>query len=166
MFFYGYVLTQVPGGRLAELFGAKWLFGGGEQRPKVEPKIRSCLRNPGDGRVHPADPPGGKQLPASPWISSLPSLCGQVQSPCSPGPPGPAPPFSGQGDRGARRGGHLPCHAGLPGSLGDTTGEKQVKGGDQKANVDGRYVNLYSQIHFLYLRWICLWNCHLDASIG
>ena len=29
MFFYGYVLTQLPGGRLAELFGAKWLFGGG-----------------------------------------------------------------------------------------------------------------------------------------
>ncbi|XP_023326905.1 putative inorganic phosphate cotransporter [Eurytemora carolleeae] len=28
-FFYGYVLTQVPGGRLAELFGGKWLFGGG-----------------------------------------------------------------------------------------------------------------------------------------
>eukprot|EP00092_Neocalanus_flemingeri_P030040 GFUD01032614.1.p1 GENE.GFUD01032614.1~~GFUD01032614.1.p1 ORF type:complete len:475 (-),score=61.04 GFUD01032614.1:7-1431(-) len=27
MFFYGYVLTQVPGGRLAELFGGKWLFG-------------------------------------------------------------------------------------------------------------------------------------------
>ena len=30
MFFYGYVLTQLPGGRLAELVGAKWLFGGGE----------------------------------------------------------------------------------------------------------------------------------------
>merc|ERR1719187_2938335 len=29
MFFYGYVLTQLPGGRLAELFGGKWLFGGG-----------------------------------------------------------------------------------------------------------------------------------------
>ncbi|XP_064480573.1 sialin-like isoform X2 [Ornithodoros turicata] len=28
-FFYGYVLTQVPGGRLAERVGAKWLFGGG-----------------------------------------------------------------------------------------------------------------------------------------
>jgi len=27
MFFYGYVLTQLPGGRLAELFGGKWLFG-------------------------------------------------------------------------------------------------------------------------------------------
>ena len=32
MFFYGYVLTQLPGGRLAELFGAKWLFGGGRLR--------------------------------------------------------------------------------------------------------------------------------------
>ena len=30
MFFYGYVLTQVPGGRLAELFGGKWLFGIGK----------------------------------------------------------------------------------------------------------------------------------------
>ncbi|XP_064482404.1 sialin-like isoform X2 [Ornithodoros turicata] len=28
-FFYGYVLSQVPGGRLAELLGAKWLLGGG-----------------------------------------------------------------------------------------------------------------------------------------
>ena len=27
MFFYGYVLTQLPGGRLAELFGGKWLYG-------------------------------------------------------------------------------------------------------------------------------------------
>lgn len=26
-FFYGYVLTQVPGGRLAELFGGKLVFG-------------------------------------------------------------------------------------------------------------------------------------------
>ena len=26
-FFYGYVLTQVPGGLLAERFGAKWIFG-------------------------------------------------------------------------------------------------------------------------------------------
>lgn len=26
-FFYGYVLTQVPGGRLAELFGGKLIFG-------------------------------------------------------------------------------------------------------------------------------------------
>lgn len=29
MFFYGYVLTQLPGGRLAELFGGKWLYGVG-----------------------------------------------------------------------------------------------------------------------------------------
>lgn len=28
-FFYGYVLTQIPGGRLAERFGAKWLYGVG-----------------------------------------------------------------------------------------------------------------------------------------
>lgn len=28
-FFYGYVLTQLPGGRLAELVGGKWLFGVG-----------------------------------------------------------------------------------------------------------------------------------------
>ncbi|XP_022699616.1 sialin-like [Varroa jacobsoni] len=28
-FFYGYVLTQLPGGRLAELIGAKWLLGCG-----------------------------------------------------------------------------------------------------------------------------------------
>merc|ERR1711908_164787 len=27
MFFYGYVLTQLPGGRLAEIVGGKWLFG-------------------------------------------------------------------------------------------------------------------------------------------
>ena len=26
-FFYGYVLTQIPGGRAAELFGGKWIFG-------------------------------------------------------------------------------------------------------------------------------------------
>ena len=32
MFFYGYVLTQVPGGRLAELFGGKWLFGIGKNK--------------------------------------------------------------------------------------------------------------------------------------
>ena len=30
MFFYGYVLTQLPGGRLAELVGGKWLFGVGQ----------------------------------------------------------------------------------------------------------------------------------------
>ena len=29
MFFYGYVLTQLPGGRLAEIIGGKWLFGVG-----------------------------------------------------------------------------------------------------------------------------------------
>ncbi|XP_076362082.1 sialin-like isoform X2 [Tachypleus tridentatus] len=28
-FFYGYILTQVPGGRLAEQYSAKWLFGSG-----------------------------------------------------------------------------------------------------------------------------------------
>lgn len=28
-FFVGYVITQLPGGRLADLFGSKWLFGGG-----------------------------------------------------------------------------------------------------------------------------------------
>ena len=28
-FFYGYILFQVVGGRLAEIFGAKWLCGGG-----------------------------------------------------------------------------------------------------------------------------------------
>jgi len=28
-FFYGYVLTQVPGGRMAEIWGGKWLFGVG-----------------------------------------------------------------------------------------------------------------------------------------
>ena len=27
MFFYGYVVTQLPGGRLAEVLGGKWLFG-------------------------------------------------------------------------------------------------------------------------------------------
>jgi ACS family sodium-dependent inorganic phosphate cotransporter-like MFS transporter 5 len=26
-FFYGYILTQIPGGWMAEKFGAKWLFG-------------------------------------------------------------------------------------------------------------------------------------------
>ena len=29
MFFWGYVVSQLPGGRLAELFGGKWLFGSG-----------------------------------------------------------------------------------------------------------------------------------------
>ena len=28
-FFYGYVLTQIPGGRAAEKFGGKWIFGVG-----------------------------------------------------------------------------------------------------------------------------------------
>ncbi len=28
-FFYGYVLTQLPGGRLAEIIGGKWIFGCG-----------------------------------------------------------------------------------------------------------------------------------------
>lgn len=28
-FFWGYVVTQFPGGRLADTFGSKWLFGGG-----------------------------------------------------------------------------------------------------------------------------------------
>lgn len=28
-FFWGYLLTELPGGRLAELIGAKWVFGGG-----------------------------------------------------------------------------------------------------------------------------------------
>ncbi|PRD25139.1 UNVERIFIED_CONTAM: Sialin [Trichonephila clavipes] len=28
-FFYGYLATQLPGGILAEKFGAKWLYGGG-----------------------------------------------------------------------------------------------------------------------------------------
>lgn len=26
-FFYGYVITQLPGGRIAEVLGAKWMFG-------------------------------------------------------------------------------------------------------------------------------------------
>ncbi|KAF8787045.1 Sialin like protein [Argiope bruennichi] len=26
-FYYGYVISQIPGGRLAELFSAKWVFG-------------------------------------------------------------------------------------------------------------------------------------------
>uniref|UniRef100_A0A061QHU6 Sialin n=1 Tax=Cupiennius salei TaxID=6928 RepID=A0A061QHU6_CUPSA len=26
-FFYGYLVTQIPGGRMAEMFGGKWLFG-------------------------------------------------------------------------------------------------------------------------------------------
>lgn len=26
-FFYGYIVTQIPGGRLAEIFGGKWIFG-------------------------------------------------------------------------------------------------------------------------------------------
>jgi ACS family sodium-dependent inorganic phosphate cotransporter-like MFS transporter 5 len=26
-FFYGYFITQYPGGRLAELYGGKWVFG-------------------------------------------------------------------------------------------------------------------------------------------
>lgn len=26
-FFYGYLITQIPGGRMAEVFGGKWLFG-------------------------------------------------------------------------------------------------------------------------------------------
>ena len=29
MFFYGYVLTQIPGGRMAEIVGGKWLMGVG-----------------------------------------------------------------------------------------------------------------------------------------
>ena len=28
-FFYGYILTQFPGGRLAEFYGGKWFFGFG-----------------------------------------------------------------------------------------------------------------------------------------
>ena len=28
-FFWGYLLTELPGGRIAELIGAKWVFGGG-----------------------------------------------------------------------------------------------------------------------------------------
>lgn len=28
-FFWGYIVTQIPGGRLAELFGARSLLGGG-----------------------------------------------------------------------------------------------------------------------------------------
>jgi ACS family sodium-dependent inorganic phosphate cotransporter-like MFS transporter 5 len=28
-FFYGYVITQIPGGYLAEKYGGKWLFGVG-----------------------------------------------------------------------------------------------------------------------------------------
>ena len=39
MFFYGYVLTQLPGGRLAELFGGKWLFGMGQS-----PMIRTLTQ--------------------------------------------------------------------------------------------------------------------------
>ncbi|GFT26278.1 hypothetical protein NPIL_341881 [Nephila pilipes] len=28
-FFYGYVITQIPGGFIAEKYGAKWLYGAG-----------------------------------------------------------------------------------------------------------------------------------------
>lgn len=28
-FFWGYIVTQLPGGRLAEIYSAKWVFGGG-----------------------------------------------------------------------------------------------------------------------------------------
>lgn len=34
-FFYGYFITQIPGGRIAELFGGKWLFGIGILVPSV-----------------------------------------------------------------------------------------------------------------------------------
>ncbi|XP_022239379.1 putative inorganic phosphate cotransporter [Limulus polyphemus] len=27
-FYYGYVVTQIPGGRMSEIYGSKWLFGG------------------------------------------------------------------------------------------------------------------------------------------
>ena len=27
MFFYGYIITQLPAGRLAEIIGGKWLYG-------------------------------------------------------------------------------------------------------------------------------------------
>ena len=29
-FFYGYIVTQIPGGRLSEVFGSKWIFGGSQ----------------------------------------------------------------------------------------------------------------------------------------
>ena len=46
MFFYGYVLTQLPGGRLAELFGGKWLFGVGQSNDtiKLTPEYFKSIR--------------------------------------------------------------------------------------------------------------------------
>ena len=38
-FFYGYVATQLPGGRLAEIFGGKWIFGIGILMTSVFPVI-------------------------------------------------------------------------------------------------------------------------------
>ena len=92
MFFYGYVLTQVihdsclcqfyvkyliisevPGGRMAELLGGKWLFGVGEVTFNV---ITSAELAPDDVRgsdyrsFHPGHPRGGQHQPHSPLRSA------------------------------------------------------------------------------------------------
>lgn len=48
-FFYGYVITQLPGGFFAEKFGAKWLFGGGVLVTAILSLITPLAANWGTG---------------------------------------------------------------------------------------------------------------------
>jgi len=48
-FFYGYVLTQVPGGRLAELWGGKWLYGTGVLITSILTLLTPAAANAGVG---------------------------------------------------------------------------------------------------------------------
>ena len=105
MFFYGYVLTQVPGGRMAELVGGKWLFGVGEEVTDnnviyILTDLTPDVRGPGHRGVHPGHPRGG--------------------------PHQPHPPLRGQGHRGPGRGRHLPRDAGHDSQVVRSGGEEQV----------------------------------------
>jgi len=48
-FFYGYVLTQVPGGRMAEVWGGKWLYGIGVLVTAVLTLLTPLAANAGVG---------------------------------------------------------------------------------------------------------------------
>ena len=50
-FFYGYIITQIPGGMIAERYGGKWLFGCGLLATSVFTMLTPVAANLGKGTL-------------------------------------------------------------------------------------------------------------------